>query len=702
MEVVNLKKEYKIKNGAPVYALNNVSFALPQSGMVFILGKSGSGKSTLLNMLAGLDKPTEGEIFFQGKALSALSAPEFDYYRNTYCGFVFQEYNVLPELTVGENISLAVEMQGEKDIQVYVKEVLEQVELSGYENRRVDELSGGQKQRVAIARALIKRPKIIFADEPTGALDSETGEIVLSFLKKISKEKLVLIVTHDRESAKRFGDRIIELADGEIIRDTSPLVHQEETKEVVKFIKPRMPIGAAVKLGFANFKMHPVRFAVTLLLSVIAFTLFCVPLDILFWDEKQAFVDAVYEENVEYSVIWKRRYIGKNDNGQDFSLDRFLGSAGNKEYENVPMTDEEIEVLSDTANVPTVKVSWAQVVFLQNQILNLKDKKLFSQFQSLKETASMHYGVSLEGFISMDETALEYFDYTLIGRLPQNENEVAIPLCLYNTFEFFGIIDSDGINYDISKPEDIIGKNLNIEAYTSKPYYAKIVGVVDTHCERGCFDTHWNNHYEFHEKAFVCDSFLPLSDAQTSLVYVTPTEKKDFQAMFEKILTTVDQNVAYVIHNDVSQIYTTKNGGLVTMLGNLSLYIGVIFFIIAFVFLVNFIKVALRKQLKEIGILSAMGIDTKGLLKIYGVVTFTVCTITFVVSTLATVFIGNALNGYFSEEFGLIVKVCQLHVLVPIILLIALLGVAFVSCLLPILQYKKQTPAEIINRGLIK
>lgn len=219
LEARNLKKEYKTKDSPVVKALDDVSVKFEETGMVFILGKSGSGKSTLLNVLGGLDSYDSGEVIVKGKSSKEFSGSDFDSYRNTFIGFIFQEYNILEEFTVSKNIGLALELQGKKADKAAINDLMEQVDLKGYGKRKPNTLSGGQKQRVAIARALVKNPEIIMADEPTGALDSNTGKQVLDTLKKLSKTKLVLIVSHDREFAERYGDRIIELADGKIISD---------------------------------------------------------------------------------------------------------------------------------------------------------------------------------------------------------------------------------------------------------------------------------------------------------------------------------------------------------------------------------------------------------------------------------------------------------------------------------------------------
>lgn len=221
LEIRNVTKIYKTKGGAVTKALDDVSISFAETGLVFLLGKSGSGKSTLLNVSGGLDDPTQGEIIVKGKSSKDFSGADFDSYRNTFVGFVFQEYNVLDEFNVEDNIALALELQGKPKDREKINALLGEVDLKDYAKRKPNTLSGGQKQRIAIARALIKEPQIIMADEPTGALDSATGKQVFDTLKKLSRTRLVIVVSHDREFAETYGDRIVELKDGKIISDVT-------------------------------------------------------------------------------------------------------------------------------------------------------------------------------------------------------------------------------------------------------------------------------------------------------------------------------------------------------------------------------------------------------------------------------------------------------------------------------------------------
>lgn len=231
LEIKNLTKIYKSKKNNECIALNEVGFSLPDKGLVFIIGKSGSGKSTLLNLIAGLDNMTSGEIIASGNKLSEFSKSDFDRYRSSYIGFIFQDYHLIDSLTVSQNIELALDISNIKN-KSYISEMLIKVDLEGYENRYPKELSGGQQQRVAIARALIKSPSIILGDEPTGNLDRITSRQILNILKEISKEKLVIVVSHNLGDADEYADRIIELSEGKVISDRKRIDNYENNFKV--------------------------------------------------------------------------------------------------------------------------------------------------------------------------------------------------------------------------------------------------------------------------------------------------------------------------------------------------------------------------------------------------------------------------------------------------------------------------------------
>ena len=220
VRITSLNKIYKSKKRKTCHALKNINLTLPDTGLVFVLGKSGSGKSTLLNLIGGLDNISSGSIEVDGNDLSCFSESSFCDYRNSHVGFIFQDYHLIDELTVYENIVLSLNLRRMEDKEL-VSGALAKVDLAGYEDRYPTELSGGEQQRVAIARAIVKTPRIILADEPTGNLDTYTARTIVELLKDLSRDCLILIVSHNVNDANTYADRIIELAKGEIVSDKS-------------------------------------------------------------------------------------------------------------------------------------------------------------------------------------------------------------------------------------------------------------------------------------------------------------------------------------------------------------------------------------------------------------------------------------------------------------------------------------------------
>lgn len=220
VETKNLKKYYEMGNNT-VKALDGVDFCVKEHEFVAIIGKSGSGKSTLLHMLGGLDIPTSGEVVVDGKALLGLKKEQLAIFRRRNIGFIFQNYNLVPDLSVYENVILPVELDGRHVDREYVKEILELLGLSEKKDTLPGNLSGGQQQRAAIARALAAKPAIILADEPTGNLDSATSHDVLGLLKMAAKQfcQTLILITHDRDIAQ-LADRIVHIEDGRIVGDT--------------------------------------------------------------------------------------------------------------------------------------------------------------------------------------------------------------------------------------------------------------------------------------------------------------------------------------------------------------------------------------------------------------------------------------------------------------------------------------------------
>lgn len=220
VETKSLKKYYQMGENT-VKALDGVDFRVKAREFVAIIGKSGSGKSTLLHMLGGLDEPTDGSVLIDGKILSGLKKEQLAILRRRKIGFIFQNYNLVPDLNVYENVVLPVELDGRKVDEEYVSEILELLGLSKKKDAFPGNLSGGQQQRVAIARAVAAKPVIILADEPTGNLDSATSHEVLGLLKMAARQfsQTIILITHDRDIAQ-LADSIVHIEDGKIVGNT--------------------------------------------------------------------------------------------------------------------------------------------------------------------------------------------------------------------------------------------------------------------------------------------------------------------------------------------------------------------------------------------------------------------------------------------------------------------------------------------------
>ena len=566
MKIEGLSKDYKIEQGTDVHALRNVSFGLPDKGMIFILGRSGSGKTTLLKLLAGLDKPNSGAVYFHGQNISSFSAHQSDCYRNTYCGFIFQEYNLLPELSVEGNISLSLEMQGEKETKERVKAALEEVGLEGYEKRKVFELSGGQRQRVAIARALIKRPEIIFADEPTGALDKETGRSVLGLLKRLSVERLVLIVTHDREDAEEYGDRIIELEDGAVIGDTEPTQRESEQKGF-ELRKADLSFKTAFKIGSSNLRHHPIRLCLTLILSVIAFTLFGMSFTLITRTEERAVIDCVYDVGSDGTLAVKQDANGMRQTISEEEREEFAA-----------VFPETIGLIEGVTGI-----------------------------EELDGTLTAYYSVKPFAFGFLDEDLVNVS--ALDGSFPKTEEEIIITK--YTAAQILSL--RGGSN--------AVGMTLNINGATfcicgvldtgfSGEAFGDLKGVYDTVSDRFT-DLYYQLSKSAHTTVYSSKQFLSAFGGEYSalLINLKGLSKAEFISSWSKVS-------GYKMKNPM----VDKVGSVFYLVGNLHLLF-VIFCVVSGVFaaalLIYFISQSIEDKRSTISLLKMIGAKNQEIFKIF-------------------------------------------------------------------------------------
>ena len=254
LQLQHISKVYHTGN-QEFHALKDISIRFRENEFVSILGQSGSGKTTLLNIIGGLDQYTSGDLLIQGKSTKQFKDRDWDSYRNHTIGFIFQSYNLIGHQTALSNVEIAMTLSGVSKAERKKRaiKVLERVGLKNHLYKKPSQMSGGQMQRIAIARALVNDPKVVLADEPTGALDSETSVQIMDLLKDIAKERLVIMVTHNPELAQKYSTRIVQVLDGNILSDSNPCEPTEETKQVdIQFTKTKMSFITALVLSFNN------------------------------------------------------------------------------------------------------------------------------------------------------------------------------------------------------------------------------------------------------------------------------------------------------------------------------------------------------------------------------------------------------------------------------------------------------------------
>lgn len=526
IEVKNLFKKYTVKNGIEVKALDDVSLKIDKVGMVFLLGKSGAGKSTLLNVLGGLDRVDSGEIIINGKSSKDFSQSDFDSYRNTYLGFIFQEYNILNEFSIAENIALAIELQGRKPTNEEIDNILNQVDLAGLAKRKPNELSGGQKQRVAIARALIKNPQIIMADEPTGALDSKTGKQIFDTLKALSHDKLVLIVSHDREFAEQYADRIIELKDGKVISDVEKTIIQTQNQEGINIIDNKI-----IKIDkdyilkdedFLKIKDYIKTAKSDVIISVDNQNNEKIKTIMNLSDEGlYKFIDTnqdkivIQDEN--YKTIKSKLGFKKafKMGASSLKIKKFrltltiflsflafmmFGLANTmSSYDNIKTTvnsivDSNIEYATFKKQKVFSYGEGNNDFYLENSLINEEDvlkisndtklnfTKVYGAFQKY-EMPSLNYvdfkNIFLEqmsnfnGFTTIDMNFINQYDFDLNGSLPEKDDEITITKLVEDVIKEYGIRDYNGVEQENLDS----ALHLEISIFGLK---MKIVGVIDT------------------------------------------------------------------------------------------------------------------------------------------------------------------------------------------------------------------------------
>ena len=346
-----VSKVYNVNKPNEFAALKDISFELPDNGMIFITGKSGSGKTTLLNLLGGMDSPTSGELYLNDKKIDIKKRKFSDEYRRNYTGFVFQDFNLIEYETVFENVNIAARLLDKNADDV--TDALKKVGLDKFAHSLAGNLSGGQKQRVAIARALIKYPKIILADEPTGNLDSENAGEVFDLLKRLSKDRLVVVVSHDEDSVAKYADGVLSLADGNIVSNTIRIPTIAVKKNDDNREKKSTTFKTVIRLGVKNVRYKVGKTVVATLMLILSLT-------ILLWGQMlfSTSTEKVIGRNLRRYPDGKLLFYKETD--INVSVDSNGIDVGNKVH--YPFSSGDIKSISDF--VPVIPIYGGEMTAL--------------------------------------------------------------------------------------------------------------------------------------------------------------------------------------------------------------------------------------------------------------------------------------------------------------------------------------------------
>ena len=472
LELKNISKTYGIKKDNKVQALNNISLKFSNSGMTFILGKSGSGKSTLLNIIGGLDKYDNGDMLILNKSTKNFNSKDFDNYRNNYIGFVFQEFNIIEDYNVIDNIKLALNLQNKETNEKEIDELLEKLEIKEYKNRKVNELSGGQKQRVAIARALVKKPKIILADEPTGNLDSKTGIEVMNLLKEISKETLVIVVSHDKEFANKYGDRVIELEDGNVIRDTN-IINDIDVSDNYKVTKSKLPLKDAIKLGIKSLNKKKIRLSLVIILASLSSVFLLLAYSMLNYDVTDNHLKLLKDNQLDILEIKKYTYTNNLiEDNEKIYLKNQMPIRTNDEKNITNQLNK-----TGAKGYPVYQISTDNIIKLLDFNIYIQEDLFNGEPEEEKDGYSYPINFIIPQIIESDFSD-KLIDNKIIGKFPTNNDEIVISNYVADIIIKYGIhiYDSDKIFYPKNYNELI---NSNNKYNFGDDNYIKISGIID-------------------------------------------------------------------------------------------------------------------------------------------------------------------------------------------------------------------------------
>jgi len=618
----NQKSTLCIKNVDKCYgkfqALKKINLMIEEGEFVAILGESGSGKSTLLNVISGLDKLNSGEITINGITTRDFSQKEWAIYRNHYVGFVFQEYNLVDHLNVVENVELPLLLQGVSP-SVARKKALEKCKLLGLGNhthKLPRKISGGQQQRAAIARALVTDPKVILADEPTGALDSENATIILDILKVLSIDHIVLLVTHDEDFAHQYATRIVTLEDGQVISDSQTKEMSYEKTASLNLRRPNMRLKVLWKFARNNLKSRFIRTFFTSL--TMSFGLIAIFLIIFLINGIRTEVVDVIEK-----MVPKDQYFVKSE------INRALLSDDDNEFVN------EQTIVSEA--------------YFEHKILPLRNASYYGSDEKVYyETANFQ----ISGIPTLEKNF--YFRSNLIGEYPNKENEVIVTSGLVENILGFSIQESDlkqALEFLNDENEKLTLERISITSELNENF--TIVGIINNNQS-----TAFMLHTKIEKLALLIteqdieyyygDSFV---DKSSLTVYLNTNDKNKIEQLEELLSDNelVLNNPVQIIFRAINNFFDTV---LYVLLGTASVSL-----LVSGILVGLMIYISVIERTKEIGILTSLGARKSNIRHLFifesGFLGFLSSIIALLFSLLIALLINAIFNSTIGRLFGL-------------------------------------------------
>lgn len=603
LKLKNISKVYKTKS-LKFEALNNVSIDFREKEFVSILGESGSGKTTLLNIVGGLDFYTEGDLIIDNISTKDFKSKDWDRYRNNKVGFVFQEYNLINHLSILDNVELALKIGGmkRKIRKQKAKDMLIRVGLKDHITKKPGELSGGQRQRVAIARALINEPDVILADEPTGALDSQTSIEVMNILKEIGNEKLVIMVTHNEKLAQNYSNRIITLKDGKVINDTNPYSIEEKSLEKKeKFKKTSMSYFTAILHSIKNLFTKKFRTFLTALAGSIG--IIGIALTLSLKNGLNAFIDDTEKNSFMTMPIQVGEFAIDLSNAENKRQDKLDGVVGgydpifgaltNNLNKAKPIIEEKV---SSYASEITYQYGYAKKFINPEGVL---DNKVFSiGMSTVKDTNfSSHFNT-----LAHKKSNNPYQAYLYVNENNRVPNDALI---------FLGFEKGKNIEYN-----DILGKTF--KAYS--PYdEANIIEIEITSIEKskGRMSLHnpgicYNN---------IVNDFLLSKDPNPKLeqidIYTNSLENKDKIKEILDLHNKTAEESDKIHYMDLVDMATAIGKKLTDALSIVLIIFSSISLVVSSIMISIIVYTSVLERIKEIGILRSIGARKKDIVRIF-------------------------------------------------------------------------------------